>query len=110
MNKDSDPQQQATSVNQLAKEGKKTDRPSADGRLPDRQHVRPHQRELYSGIYRDAEGQLMFEGSCGASFSHGTRIAKIDPTTCTTTLSVTESHLCRFNFRNVRLTHGTVRS
>ena len=47
----------------------------------------------------------MFEGSGGASFSHGTRIAKIDFATCTTTtLSANESPLCTFDSRDVRLT------
>ena len=108
INKDSDPQQRAMSDSHLAKEGKKTDQPSADERLPDRQHVRPRQRELYSGYLlgcRGAEEKLMFEGSGGASFSHGTRIAKIDLATCTTTtLSANESPLCTFDSRDVRLT------
>ena len=47
----------------------------------------------------------MFEGSGGASFSHGTRIAKIDLATYTTTaLSANESPLCAFDSRDVRLT------
>lgn len=85
INKDSDPQQRAMSESQLAKEGEKqTDPPPMDGyRIV---NTYDHTKESFTqGIYWDAEEQLMFEGSGGASFSHGTRIAKIDLATCTTT-------------------------
>ena len=105
INKDSDPQQRAMSESQLAKEGEKqTDPPPMDGyRIV---NTYDHTKESFTqGIYWDAEEQLMFEGSGGASFSHGTRIAKIDLATCTTTaLSANESPLCAFDSRDVRLT------